>query len=358
MKRLSVVVVSVALAAGGLFALAPGETELEHNGWFRYTNTSTSFGVIDPDASRFELARGYLRLKHQWAPKFETKLTVDIHSSEKYAEGATVRLKEAYLNFKCTPEMGFTAGLQKHYWSLIYSWAYVNPFKALADAQKLVSSADYGLTYGGYLPAGWGEFQAGLYNGEGYKKVGGDVNLSPALVGNVRVTPIAGVKAGVGVRYNAEVTRSETSTDRNVLGIAPMVKFAFGPFSVEGEYLVWNFTNETTDTLGAVTSTDYAQGGFSVVPLLTLAKRRVEVHGRFDMWDYKMDGATVDSKSLMRYGGGVNYHFLRREKGKPGVALQLAWLRTQKNDDSDPVDELMAQFRFEWKTVIPPPFGG
>ncbi len=357
MKRLVVAVLLAAATAGSLFAIAPGETELEHDGWFRYTNQSTSFGVTDPSASRFSLERGYLRLKHQWTPKFETKLTVDIHSSDKYAEGATVRLKEAYLNFVCNPNTGLVVGLQKHYWSLIYSWSYLNPFKSLADAQKLVASADYGLTYGGYLPAGWGEFQLGMYNGEGYKAAGGNVNLSPAFVGNVRLTPLAGVKAGIGLRYNAQVTHDEADLDKNVLGIAPMLKVAFGPVSLEGEYLVWNHTNETTDSTGTVT-TDYAQSGFSAVPVVTLAKRKVEVHGRFDMWDFRMAGETVDSKSLVRYGAGVNYHFHRREKGRPGVSLQLAWLRTQKRDDSDPVDELIAQFRFEWSTIIPPYIGG
>ncbi len=349
---------AIAAAATSLFAIEPGQTELEHNGWFRYTNVSESFGITDPSASRFSLERGYLRLKYQWTPKYETKLTVDIHSSDKYAEGATVRLKEAYLKFACTQDLAFVAGLQKHYWSLIYSWAYLNPFKSLADVQGIVASADYGLTVNGFLPAGLGEYQAGIYNGEGYKKAGGKVDVSPAFVGNVRVAPFARLKVGVSGRYNAKVMHSDEETDVDVLGIAPMLKLAFGPVSVEGEYLLWNYTNEVTDTLGNMISTDHAQNGFSVVPLVTLCRRRWEVHGRFDMWNYSEGGAAVDSKSLVRYGAGVNYHFQRREKGRPGVAVQVAWLRTQKNDESDPVDELIAQFRFEWSTIIPPFIGG
>jgi hypothetical protein len=344
-----------------LFAIEPGQTELEMNGWFRYTNTSTSFGVTAPDASVFSLDRGYLRLKYQWTPKFESKLTVDIHSSDKYAEGATVRLKEAYFNY--TPDGGdlnLTAGLQKHYFSSIYSWDYTNPFKALADAQGLCASADYGLTANGFLPDGLGEYQAGIYNGEGYKAAGKNVNLSPALVGNVRVAPLTGVKVGVSGRYNAVGKTSGMTTEKNVLGIAPLLKLAFGPVAVEGEYIIWNNDAETVDSTGAVTGTEQvAQSGLSVVPVVSLAKRAVEVQGRFDMWNYKQGGEGVDSKSLMRYGAGVNWHLQRREKGKPGVGLQFAWLRTQsKAEGIDPVDELMAQFRFEWSTIIPPFIGG
>ncbi|MBN2537793.1 hypothetical protein JXB37_05905 [candidate division WOR-3 bacterium] len=359
MKRLQVFA-ALAAAVTVLFAIEPGQTELEMNGWFRYTNESESFGVTEPSASRFSLERGYVRMKHQWAPKFESKLTIDIHSSDKYAEGATVRLKEAYLNYKPGGgDLNLTAGLQKHYFSSVYSWDYTNPFKSLADAQGLCASADYGLTANGYLPAGFGEYQAGIYNGEGYKGAGKNVNLSPALVGNVRVAPLTGVKVGVSGRYNAVGKTSGSVTEKNVLGVAPMLKLAFGPVAVEGEYIIWNHTNETTDTLGAVTSTDHVQSGLCVVPVVSLAKRRFEVHGRFDMWDHKQDGEGDDGKSLLRYGAGVNWHPQRREKGKPGVALQFAWLRTQlKSEGSEPVDELIAQFRFEWSTVIPQFIGG
>lgn len=360
MKKTVVALLLAILAAGSVYAIDPGQTELEMNGWFRYTNTSTSFGVTEPEASVFSLDRGYLRLKYQWTPKFESKMTVDILSSDKYSDGAAVRLKEAYLNFMLRGEdLNLTAGMQKHYFSSIYSWDYTNPFKSLADAQGICASADYGLTANGFLPDGFGEFQAGVYNGEGYKAAGKNVNLSPALVGNVRVTPLTGVKVGVSGRYNAVGKTSGMTTEKGVLGVAPMLKLAFGPLAVEGEYIIWNNDAETADSTGAVTGTDaIAQSGFAVVPVVTLARRQVEVHGRFDMWDYKKADAGDDGKSLMRYGAGVNWHLQRREKGKPGVELQFAWLRTQKNDDSDPVDELIAQFRFEWSTIIPPFIGG
>jgi hypothetical protein len=64
-------------------------------------------------------------------------------------------------------------------------------------------------------------------------------------------------------------------------------------------------------------------------------------------------------KSLMRYGAGFNYHFVRRAGGsKPGVALQFAWVREQSRKEVepgvkvDPVDTFMVQARFEWNHLF------
>lgn len=95
MTRKHIVLFAVVISTTELFALNPGRTELEHNGWFRYTNPSTALKITEPTASRFTLERGYIRMLHKWAPPFSTKMTVDIFSSDKYPEGATVRRKEA-----------------------------------------------------------------------------------------------------------------------------------------------------------------------------------------------------------------------------------------------------------------------
>ncbi|MEO0073699.1 MAG: hypothetical protein ABIK43_03430, partial [candidate division WOR-3 bacterium] len=102
--------IAVILSIGA--ALEPGETEFEHNGWFRYTNQSTSLKVTKPSVSRLALERGYVRLSHQWSSLFFTKFTLDFFSSDKYADGSTVRLKEAYADFVLPflPDFTLTAG--------------------------------------------------------------------------------------------------------------------------------------------------------------------------------------------------------------------------------------------------------
>ncbi len=391
MRKSVLVLLAAVLAGAPLFALDPGETELEFNGWVRYTNKATAFKVTEPSVSNFMLERGYVRLSHQWAPHLFTKFTVDIFGSDKYAEGATVRIKEAYLDYYLPiKDFNLTAGCQKHYFGLIYSWDYTNPEKQLADDRGIVASADYGITLNGFLPSGLGELQVGVYNGEGYKYAGKYVNTSPELLGNLRLTPFGGVQIGASVfsnesdraHYKNDQSKGTLSSDKKKVflpdtanksrfGLAPMLRVAVGPnFSVTGEYIGYNYTREygyykadsaaggkVTDSTRQVSTKKYEQSGIDVMPLLVLPGRKVEVFARFSMWERKEehDGAmqVALDKSFMRYGAGFNYHFARRPSGKPGAAFQFAWSREQaKKEGSDPVDTFIAQLRLEWNRVF------
>ncbi|MFO7637715.1 MAG: hypothetical protein R6X14_00200 [bacterium] len=391
MKRL-LVLAALAATTTGLFALNPGQLEFEHNGWFRYTNTSTSFGVTDPSVSRFALERGYLRTGYRWTEDLYTKFTIDIFSSDKYPDGATVRLKEAYIDFALpVKDFLFTAGLQKHYFGLVHSWNYTHPDKSLGDAQGIAASSEYGLVVSGKLPNKLGELQLGLYNGEGYQYVGKYVNTVPELLANLRLTPLPWVMVGGSVMYHGEDmsryrndSRGRTAdgmrymmadtVNAGVLGFAPVFEFKQGPVTLLGEAILHSFSREFSyydidrDTAGSVTdsalvenSRKYARSGFDVMPLVTVLDRKLDVFARFTTWEQREeagDGSMAVNldRSLVRYGVGMNWHFYRRSGGRrPGAALQLAWVREQtRKEGSEPKDVLMAQFRFEWATVIAP----
>lgn len=391
MRNLTVMLLAAAAFAATALALDPGQTEFEHNGWFRYTNQSTKFQVTKPTSEKFALERGYLRFSHQWSSMFFTKFTVDIFSSDKYAEGATVRLKEGYADIAVPflKDFFLTPGLQKHYFGLIYSWDYTHPDKSLADDRGVCASADYGVTLNGFLPAGLGELQLGVYNGEGYKYAGKYVNTSPELLGNLRLTPFSGLMVGFSAFTNPSdmslykndkkgrltegtnlLYMNADTANTNRFAVAPVAKIAFGPFSLLGEYVSYGYTREFSyytinrDSTGQVVDStlvtktkDYQMGGIDLMPLVTLAGRRLEVYGRFTTWqrkDQSGDSMPVNkSHSFVRYGAGANYHFIRRDKGKPGLEFQFAWSREQSQvENADPKDVFMAQVRFEWNLVV------
>lgn len=389
MKKTVFVMLTVLLMTGSLLALNRGETELENNGWFRYTTVMPKFDFANATRGDFTLERGYIRLSHQWTNDLFSKMTVDVLSSSSYADGASIRLKEAYIDYALPlKETKFTAGLQKNYFSLIYSWDYTNIEKSLADKEGVLASADYGLTLNGYLPKGLGEWEFGAYNGEGYKKVFAtsvnQVNKVPAWVANLRLTPVGGITVGSSILYNAKdmsayknaasVRSGDTlrfnadTSDLGRLGIAPMAKVAFGPVSVLGEYIIYNYKRDLTffrmtkDSSGHVIDSTlnskdkkYAMSGFSVVPVVSLLKKKLELVGRYDMWNVKADNVKDTLKSHTMYGVGANWHFARREKGKPGCELQVGWERQQPTAKSvKPTDTFMAQFRFEWTGLILP----
>ncbi len=386
MKRTVFALLLAILAAGSVYAIDPGQSELEYNGWFRYTNQSKDFKVTDPTVSRSNIERNYLRAAHRWTSQFSSKLTLDFLSSSSYADGASVRIKEAYIDMALPFVKGFklTAGMQKHYFGEIYSWDYTHPDKSLADAQAVCASADYGVTVNGYLPSGLGEAQLGVYNGEGYKVTGSKSSTAPELLANVRLTPFAGVQVGASVfskakdfsKYannkpgrNADNTQFMVGDTANMsrFGLAPMAKVSFGPVSLTGEYIMYRYTRVfscyalTKDTAGAVTdstlsenSKAYAMSGVDLLPVVSLMSRKLEVFGRFSTWEQKEDDVRNDAKSLMRYGAGFNWYFLRRSGGaKPAAMFQFAWVRQQSQaQGADPEDTFMAQIRFEWSHVL------
>jgi hypothetical protein len=393
MKKTVATMLLAILAAGSVYALDPGQTELEYNGWFRYMNQSAKFQITNPTASRSLIERNYLRASHQWTPQLFSKLSLDFLSSSSYADGASVRIKEAYLDMALPiPDFVLTAGVQKHYFGLLYSWDYTHPDKSLADAQGVGASADYGVTVNGFLPKGLGELQLGMYNGEGYKVTGSKNSLAPELLANLRLTPFAGIQVGASVfskakeiapyannkkGRNSDNTKFELGDTANMkrFGLAPMAKVAIGPVSLMAEYIMFSYTREYSyyklnkDSLGNVVdstltpnSKDYAMSGIDLVPVVGLFGRKLEVFGRFSTWERKeQSGDSMPvalDKSLTRYGAGFNYHFLRRAGGsKPAAMFQFAWVRDQSRKEVDgvlvdPVDTFTAQFRFEWNHVL------
>jgi len=396
MKRTVIASLLAILAAGSVYALDPGQTELEYNGWFRYHNQSTKFQVTNPTASRSLIERNYLRASHQWSPQFFSKLSMDFLSSSSFADGAGVRIKEAYVDMALPiPDFTLTAGVQKHYFGLIYSWDYTHPDKSLADAQGVCASADYGVTVNGFLPKGLGELQLGVYNGEGYKVTGAKNSVAPELLANLRLTPITGLQVGASVfnkvkdisafannrkGRNSDNTRFEVgdTANRSRFALAPMAKVAVGPVSLTGEYIIYNYTRNfsyyalnkdssgtVTDSALTVSNKKYALSGIDLLPVVTLLNQHLDVFGRFSTWQQKEqsgDSMPVNkAKSLMRYGAGFNWHFLKRAGGsKPAVEFQFAWVREQSEalkpapatGKVDPTDTFMAQFRMEWSHVL------
>jgi hypothetical protein len=399
MKKTVVALLLAILAAGSVYALNPGESELEYNGWFRYTNQSTKFQITKPTASRSTIDRNYVRAAHQWTSKLYSKLSLDFLSSSSYADGASVRIKEAYVDMGLPiKDFNLTAGVQKHYFAETYSWDYTHPDKELSDAQGVCASADYGVTVNGFLPKGFGELQLGVYNGEGYKVTGAKNSVSPELLGNLRLTPIAGLQVGASVfskakdfspytnkrGRNSDNTKFELgdSANMNKLALAPMARIALGPVSLTGEYIMFSYTRKfsyyslTKDSTGKVVDSslvsdkndkDYAMSGIDLLPVVTLLNQQLDVFGRFSTWqqkDQSGDSMPVNkAKSLMRYGAGFNWHFLRRAGGsKPAVAFQFAWVHEQSEalkpspatGKVDPTDTFMAQFRMEWSHLLLP----
>ena len=172
---------------------------------------------------------------------------VDIFSSDILKDGAGLKLKYAYLDFSNLipiPDLTTTVGLQKVYFGSIYDWSYNLIGKAPTDEYKYANSADYGISLNGYLPGGWGEYQLGIYNGEGYKNYGSNLkdNIDPAFLANLRIVPTAGLTIGGSVMTNGSERKlkladaTENSSYNTQLLADGILRAAFGPLDIWAEY--------------------------------------------------------------------------------------------------------------------------
>lgn len=341
------------------------ETKLSGEFWARWITENAKVKQTDNSykdqltKNYLSLERGYFGLETKFTENTKGRVTLDIFSTDKTYEysvydpitqtsstksgsldGAGLKIKYAYVDFaKLIPvqDLTLTAGMQKVYFGTIYDWNYSLIGKAPTDEYGLASSSDLGVTLNGYLPQGYGEYQLGLYNGEGYKKVGASLkdNTSPAYLANVRITPLAGVTLGGSYMMN-NVGRDEAlngavnaSYEEQQL-LDGVLRLAYGPVDVWTEYM-----SKAVDYPNA--NNEFTLSGLSIFPTLSLKDYLgydVQLLGRYDIWD-QSDRAETDKQrsKLNAITLGANYNFLPDESANPAMQLQLNY--TLKNYDED-----------------------
>lgn len=377
------------------------ETKLSGEFWGRFTNETAKFKdanaayVNKTSKNYISLERGYFGLETKFTENTKARFTIDIFSTDKTHEylsysasatssdeampidsldvdleekkktgsidGAGLKLKYAFVDFGNlfpVPDLTLTAGLQKVFFGTIYDWDYTLIGKAPTDEYKIVNSADYGVSFNGYLPSGMGEYALGVYNGEGYKKVGSSLkeNTDFAYLANLRLTPIPGVTVGGSYIMNTVEAEKKLDGDALVNSYAEenlmdgVLRLAYGPVDIWTEYISKDvkYPNKASD--------DFKASGFMVMPIVSLRSligTDIQVIGRYDSWDESERAATDDSRQLLTaFTGGINYNFLHDESAKPAMQLQLNY--TTKNYDEEKTsskltDSSQVMLQLKWR---------
>ncbi len=351
--------------------MAAEEIKLSGEMWNRWTLEAGKAPGDSSDATlrnNFSLERGYIGLEAKFSETIKGRFTVDLFSSDLVKDGAGLKLKYAYVDFSNLiplPDLTVTAGLQKVYFGTIYDWSYNLIGKAPSDEYKLANSADYGLTLNGFLPAGWGEYAFGVYNGEGYKNYGANLkdNIDPAFLANLRLMPLPGLTLGGSLMTNGSERRikladaSANSSYNTQLLLDALLRAAFGPVDVWAEYM-----SKEVSFADAFSAKNYTATALSVVPCLklnSLLGADIDLTGRYDRWDET--GNPSNKNLLTAITGGVNYNFMHDDSANPAMQLQLNY--TSKTYDEEKsaaayanglkdVGTLMLQFKWRFTNTI------
>ena len=336
MKRIIIACALIAISGVSLLALEPGETQFSSKTWLRYGYQTTGG---ETEYSGFALARGYLVFKHQFTDRLSSKFNLDIYSSDKSSDGAGagLKIKAAYLDYAAGEGMDIYAGVIKNYFGTVYDWDYLTVEKALEDAEGICASADAGVALVGEIPGGLGQYAAGIYNGEGYKKYFSNIDRHFTYSANLRLTPLEGLMLGGSARFARAADPADTTADPETvsrLDMAAVLNANYGPIDIWAEYL-------------AATLDETSASGFMVMPTVRVLDD-FRLLFRYDMWDPDSD-AKADGHS--RIIAGANYVLTRKESGSPETRLQLNWNRHQPEaDGADPTDGITLQLRFAFSS--------
>lgn len=318
------------------------------------------------------LERGYLGLETKFSEQVKGRFTVDIFTTDKTHEyreyslvdstlsystksgsidGAGLKIKYAYVDFGGlipVKDMTLTAGMQKVYFGSIYDWSYTLIGKAPSDEHKVVSSSDLGITLNGYLPSGFGEYQLGIYNGEGYKKVGANLkeNTDFAYLGNLRVTPITGFT--IGGSYMINTVERDKKLDGEIINSSYeeqkltdiYTRLAYGPVDLTGEYIIKDVDFPNVKDINKTQA--YTATGISIFPCLNLKAYLpydLQLVGCYDIWDESDRVETDKARNKVTASTiGVNYNFMPDETDNPAMQLQLNYTTKKYDEDNSHSD--------------------
>ena len=343
MKKTLLLVVIILIVVGSLTA----ETKLKMELWNRWTYQTEDGELIKNEMA---LKRGYLRLEPKFGSNISGRFNLDFFSDDDAGDGAGIKLKYAYLDFSNllpVKDLKFTVGLMKTYFGTIYSWDYTTIEKDPSDKYKFVSSTDYGFGLSGYFPNGFGTYQAAVYNGEGYKKTGDELNKDMNFLGNIRVTPIPGIT--IGGSFMMKTAKDSEIPDSLGVLIDNPEREEFTQFAVIGNFAHGNvkilsqYLNQTKSTPNISGSDDVVKTVISLMPTYKI-NNKIDLVARYDLYDPNSD-ADDDGKSLMLFG--ANYHLMRDAKNKPKLMIQANYeIETPEDSDADAVNTMMVQLRW------------
>ncbi|MDO9578129.1 MAG: hypothetical protein Q7J16_09610, partial [Candidatus Cloacimonadales bacterium] len=298
---------------------------------------------------QLSLERGYFRLEPVFSSKIKGRFNLDFFSTDGTSNGADIKLKYAYLDFsELIPlkDTKVTIGLMKTYFGTIYDWNYTTIDKDPSDKYKFVSSTDYGMGFSGYIPNGYGTYDIAVYNGEGYKKIGSNINKDMNFLGNIRVTPVAGVTVGgsymMMTKHDSEIDDGTGTMIYNPARevysmMAGVGKFAYGPFSVLAQYLMKDKDKPNVDGYEKVNTTV-----LSLMPVFKV-NNSFDIIARYDMYDPDTDADDDGENTLV---AGVNYNIMRDAKNNPTLLVQANYQTTTFEDESDAENAIMVQLRW------------
>jgi len=350
MKFSKVFFVLFALLVTLPYFLSAVETKYEMELWNRMTYIDDD-SKTDPTTS-FSVERGYFSIKPKLSENISGRFTLDLFSSDNDSNGAGLKMKYAYLDFKNLfhlPKSQLSIGLTKNYFATVYSWKYETIEKDPSDLWKFASSTDYGIVFSSSVPVAKLSYNFGIYNGEGYKKSGEKVNSEYAYLANLRIKPIEKLELGGSLSLNSKHDPNDELGEDNIEHQSITSFAGIGKFKSNGVTLLGQYLGKRVELDNVDDSQDVSSQAISVLgmyDLTTIANINLELVGRYDRYDPNTDNESKDDKtSLILFG--TNYYLQKN------IQIQANYSITSHEDDTkEDISVLMLQLRWSFANLL------
>jgi len=256
--------------------------------------------------NKFSLNRGYINIKTELTPQVRTRITPDI--SRKSDGDYELRLKYYYVDFhdflESYPSLQVKLGQFEGAWldHEEHLWTYRVQGTMMIEREHFMNSANLGVNFQGKLPAGYGEWQALVCNGEGYHA--DETNKYKSVQARLTLHPLPGNEWTKGLELTGFTFfgRKDDTNSRD------MYDFLLGyeykkSFFVGAEYLMTHGSDHYVAGHDAKNNLDGA--GVSVLGWARMPfMEELRLMARWDHFDHDLDSP---ANTVNRYIYGVSY---------------------------------------------------
>jgi len=255
--------------------------------------------------NKFSLNRGYLNFKFDLSPEVFFRVTPDI--TRKSDGDFELRLKYLYVEFHkflaAYPSLKVKMGQFQGAWldHEEHLWTYRVQGTMMIEREHFMNSANLGVDFEGKLPAGYGEWQALVCNGEGYHS--DEVNKYKSVQARLTLHPLPGNEWTEGLELTAFTFfgAKDDHTARNMYDFLLGYKYKDKLF-VGAEYLLTHGSDHYVMQAGKY---NLNGGGVSVLGWARLPFfEPVRLMARWDHFDHDLDSP---DNTFNRYIYGVSY---------------------------------------------------
>jgi hypothetical protein len=277
---------------------------------FDNKNTTADNGHQD-HRNKFTLNRGYINLRAEMTPEIKTRVTPDITRASN--GDFSFRLKFGYVEFhdflNFYPSFDVKLGQFETAW-LDYEeglWTYRIIDTMLIEKEGFFNSADLGVGFKGKIPAGYGDWQVDVINGEGYHA--DEANKYKTVQARLSIVPLPQVDLLKGLQLTGFASTGKADFGHKRDRYIGFVGYKYhDDLFLGAEYDITRGKDSfvTSAGTGLAAGVQNVEGhGFSAMAWYRMPfLKPLRILGRFDKFDHNDD--TADS-TVHRWYYGVSY---------------------------------------------------